>query len=66
MIAGLPEQISYLEGLLVKNAVLLDQEWIALIKEARDQGFTKEEITAFFQNPTSVMNTLYTLKLASS
>ncbi|MBH0164259.1 anti-repressor SinI family protein [Fictibacillus sp. 7GRE50] len=29
----------------------LDQEWIKLIKEARDLGFTKEEIIRFLQNP---------------
>ncbi|MBN3546492.1 anti-repressor SinI family protein [Fictibacillus barbaricus] len=30
----------------------LDQEWIELILEARDQGFTKEEIIDFLNNPT--------------
>ncbi|MBN3553956.1 anti-repressor SinI family protein [Fictibacillus nanhaiensis] len=37
-----------MEGFLVEK---LDHEWIELIKEARDQGFTREEIIRFLQNP---------------
>jgi len=35
----------------VENTFKLDHEWIELIREARDQGFTKEEIIRFLQNP---------------
>ncbi|WP_082820771.1 anti-repressor SinI family protein [Fictibacillus phosphorivorans] len=33
------------------NTLTLDHEWIELMKEARDQGFTKEEVMSFLQNP---------------
>ncbi|MDM5314840.1 anti-repressor SinI family protein [Fictibacillus sp. b24] len=35
----------------MENTLTLDHEWIELMKEARDQGFTKEEIIRFLQNP---------------
>jgi Anti-repressor SinI len=35
----------------VEETLTLDHEWIELMKEARDQGFTKEEIVNFLQNP---------------
>lgn len=35
----------------MENSFKLDHEWIELIKEARDQGYTKEEIIRFLQNP---------------
>jgi DNA-binding transcriptional MerR regulator len=35
----------------VENILTLDREWIELMKEARDHGFTKEEIMNFLKNP---------------
>lgn len=35
----------------MENTFTLDHEWIELMKEARDQGFTKEEIISFLKNP---------------
>lgn len=40
----------------MENTLLLDHEWIELMKEARDHGFTKEEIMNFLQNPQLAMN----------
>jgi uncharacterized membrane protein len=40
----------------VENILTLDREWIELMKEARDHGFTKEEIIDFLKNPQLVMN----------
>jgi len=31
------------------NNVVLDWEWVSLLKEARSLGLTKEDIQAFFQ-----------------
>ncbi|MGA4721702.1 anti-repressor SinI family protein [Fictibacillus nanhaiensis] len=39
----------------MENTLTLDHEWIELMKEARDQGFTKEEVMSFLQNPISLM-----------
>lgn len=41
----------------MQNTLSLDQEWIELILEARDQGFTKEEIIDFLNNPHSIFFT---------
>lgn len=35
----------------MKNTLSLDQEWIELIIEAKEQGFTKQEIRDFLNNP---------------
>ncbi|WP_338083487.1 anti-repressor SinI family protein [Fictibacillus nanhaiensis] len=35
----------------MENTITLDREWIELMKEARDQGFTKEQIIEFLKNP---------------
>jgi DNA-binding transcriptional MerR regulator len=35
----------------VENRLTLDREWIELMKEARDHGFTKEEVINFLKNP---------------
>jgi DNA-binding transcriptional MerR regulator len=40
----------------VENILTLDREWIELMKEARDHGFTKEEIIDFLKNPQLAMN----------
>jgi DNA-binding transcriptional MerR regulator len=39
----------------VEKTFQLDHEWIELMKEARDQGFTKEEIIRFLQNPQLIL-----------
>jgi DNA-binding transcriptional MerR regulator len=39
----------------VENILTLDREWIELMKEARDHGFTKEEIMNFLKNPQHEM-----------
>nr|WP_285876788.1 anti-repressor SinI family protein [Fictibacillus phosphorivorans] len=33
----------------------MDREWVELMKEARDHGFTKEEIMNFLKNPQLFM-----------
>jgi DNA-binding transcriptional MerR regulator len=43
----------------VKSCSTLDQEWIELLKEARDHGFTKEEILEFLQNPQQILEEMY-------
>lgn len=35
----------------MEKTIKLDNEWIELIKKARDYGFTKEEITALLKDP---------------
>ncbi|RZT21345.1 anti-repressor SinI family protein [Fictibacillus sp. BK138] len=35
----------------MENTLTLDREWIELMKEARDHGFTKEEVINFLKNP---------------
>jgi Anti-repressor SinI len=39
----------------VEKLTSLDNEWIALMKEARDHGFTKQEILDFLKNPPLFM-----------
>jgi uncharacterized membrane protein len=39
----------------VENTSTLDREWIELMKEARDHGFTKEEIITFLKDPQLIM-----------
>jgi Anti-repressor SinI len=50
-IAGLPEHHAYLEGNLMEKTTTLDLEWILLMKEAKENGITKEEIMDFLKNP---------------
>ncbi|WP_419865594.1 anti-repressor SinI family protein [Fictibacillus phosphorivorans] len=38
----------------MENTLSLDQEWVELILEAREQGFTKEEIIDFLKNPNKI------------
>lgn len=66
MIAGLPEKSPIWRDLLVENTVTLDREWIDLMKEARDQGFTKEEIVEFLKNPVAKLNEVYMQKIVNS
>jgi DNA-binding transcriptional MerR regulator len=46
----------------VENCLTLDQEWIELLKEARDHGFTKEEIIEFLKNPQLIFEEMYAAK----
>jgi Anti-repressor SinI len=50
-IAGLPEHHAYLEGNLMEKKTTLDREWILLMKEAKENGITKEEIMDFLRDP---------------
>ncbi|WNB92441.1 anti-repressor SinI family protein [Bacillus sp. NEB1478] len=50
----------------MENTVTLDREWIDLMKEARDQGFTKEEIVEFLKNPVAKLNEVYMQKIVNS
>ena len=45
----------------MEKTLKLDHEWIELLKEARDQGFTKEEIMSFLKNP-QLLTTNYVLQ----
>jgi Anti-repressor SinI len=46
----------------VENTLLLDHEWIELMKEARDHGFTKEEVINFLKNPQLILNEMSLLQ----
>lgn len=50
--AGFPDRIKREERVMnvVMNEEHLDIEWIALIKEAKDLGLTREEIRLFLKN----------------
>lgn len=61
--AGLPEILhNFWRDFLVENYIALDHEWIELIKEARDQGFTKDELIEIFKNPQLMLEKMYELK----
>ncbi|MBH0173612.1 anti-repressor SinI family protein [Fictibacillus sp. 23RED33] len=40
----------------MEKKTTLDHEWILLMKEAKDNGITKEEILDFLKNPQFVTN----------
>jgi Anti-repressor SinI len=46
----------------VENTLTLDREWIELMKEARDHGFTKEEVINFLKNPQLILNEISLLQ----
>lgn len=46
----------------MENYITLDHEWIELIKEARDQGFTKDELIEIFKNPHFMLEEMYATK----
>jgi hypothetical protein len=46
----------------VEKHITLDHEWIELIKEARDQGFTKDELIEIFKNPQLMLEEMYVTK----
>jgi hypothetical protein len=46
----------------VENTLTLDREWIELMKEARDHGFTKEEVINFLKNPQLILNEISLLE----